>query len=130
MREQQVVRRSRRGGWIVQAWCVLAGAVTVAGHDLRLVQRDPVLDPVAERVGDDSGVVREALGRVPHCPAALVLDFLRQIPVVERCGARDALAGEFVEQPLVIVEAFLVGLPAAAGQDARPRDGEPVAVEP
>ncbi len=66
VREQQVVRGSHRGSWVVQARRVLAGAVTVAGHDLWLVQRDPVFDPVADRAGDESGVVGEALGRVPR----------------------------------------------------------------
>ena len=77
---------------IAEAGRVHAVAVAEDGHDLRLVQGDPAADAVAERLGHDRGVVAEALGGVADRPAALVLQRLRQVPVVERGDRLDARA--------------------------------------
>src|SRR5581483_11651431 len=95
-----------RGGRLVvgQAGRVPAGAVPVLGDHLRFVQRDPPGYAVAERLAEDRGVLGEPLRRVPVGPAALVLEFLWQVPVEQRRGRGDAVAGQLVDQRLVVVE--------------------------
>ncbi len=127
--EQQVMRGGGRGGGVVQPGGVLAVPVAVVGHHLRLVQRDPPGHPVTEGLGADRGVLGEPLRGVAHRPAAVVLQFLGQIPVVERDHGRDAVHGEFVQQRAVVVQALGVGRAAAAGLDPRPGDREPVGLQ-
>ena len=124
--EQQVMGGRRRRIGVAQARGVVAGAIAVVGRDLRLVQRDPAGDPVAKSRRGQRGVFREPLGRAAYRPAALVLEFLGQVPVVKRGGGRDSVLGELVEQPAVVVQAPGVRGSAAAGLDPRPGDREPV----
>ena len=127
--EQQVVGGGRRGGGVAQPGRVVAVAVAVGRDHLRLVQGDPPGDPVAERLGGQSGVFGEPFGRIAVRPASLVLQFLRQVPVVEGGRGRDAVPGELVEQRAVVVQAPLVDGAPAAGLDPRPGDGEAVGAQ-
>ena len=64
----------------------------------------------------------------PVEPAAVVLERLRQVPVVERDHRLDAGREQLVDEPVVEREPLGVG-PALAGRlDPRPRDREAVAV--
>src|SRR4029079_10300530 len=72
---------------------VLAAAVAEPGDHPRLVLRDPTRDTVAEPRDDDLDVLRERLDRVPCRPAALVLERLREVPVVERRERLEAGRG-------------------------------------
>ena len=82
--EQQVVRDRQRVEHQRPARGVRADRVAEHRHDVRLVDRDPVLDPVGEPLADDGGVLGEPVDRVAVQPAAVVLERLRQVPVVER----------------------------------------------
>ena len=53
-------------------------------EDVRLVEDHPVLHAVAERFDARAGVRREVLDDLAVRPAALVLQRLRQVPVVQR----------------------------------------------
>src|SRR3981189_3796047 len=73
-----------------------------------LVDREEALDPVAELPRHAAGIVRKRLGGIAGLPSALVLQRLRQVPVVE-CRKRfdagfeqriDEAAGE-VEGPCI-----------------------------
>ena len=101
-----------------------------AQEHLRLVERHPVLDPVAEALGDGGGVAREPLADVAVQPAAAVIERQRQVPVVERHPRRDVRAQQLVDQPVVEVEPLGVQRPGPVGEDARPRDAEAVGLEP
>ena len=98
------------------------------GHP-RLVVRRPVLDQVAEAVEDELGVLGEAVDRVARRPAAVVLERLRQVPVVERHERRDPALAETLDQAAVEVEPALVGRPAAVGLDPGPGDREAVGAQ-
>ena len=114
-------RRSRRA-----AGRVLAPGVPDPRDDPRLVVRDPVLDAVAEPLGDDLGVLDERLGGRARRPAARVLERLRRVPVEERRERLDAVREQLVDEPVVEVEARLVHAAAArpAGRAAtRSRSG-------
>ena len=108
---------------------VLAGARSAMSDEhsgsLNVVQ---CVDPVAERVVDGLGVVAEPVRGVAVRPAALLLERLRQVPVVEREPGQDARAEQFVDEPAVEVEPGLVD-DAVARLDARPAGGEAVRVE-
>ena len=104
-------------------------AVHVAVHRRapRFVQRRPVPHAVGKLFVDQHRVVGEPVRRVPRGPATRVLEFLRQIPVVQREPRRDPLAEQFVDQPVVERHSRLVE-PAAVGLDPRPGNGKPVGV--
>ena len=94
---------------------------------VRLVEGGPKRDAVAKGGEHGSGVGREivhAPGGQP--PFILVLQRLRQVPVVQRDVRLDAGRGQLVQQ--VRVEADAVGVEgraAARGEQARPRQREP-----
>src|SRR5439155_17719895 len=88
--EQQVVGGGRRRDGVAQSGCVVAVAIAVGRDHLRLVQGDPPGDPVAERIGHQGGVFTEPFGRITTRPAPLVLQFLREVPVVQGGRCRDA----------------------------------------
>jgi hypothetical protein len=94
------------------------------------LQRDEGADPVPEPGGDHLGVLGEALGGGPARPAAAVLEGLRQVPVVEGGGRRDAGAEQLVDEPVVERQPRLVHrseLPRGDLRgDPRPGDGEAV----
>ena len=129
MAEQEVMRGGSRGLGVPQAGGVLAVAIAVVGHDLRFVQRDPTGHPVTEGLRADRGVLGEPVSGITYRPAALVLELLGQVPVVQRGRGRDAVLGELVQQRSIVVQALGVGRAAAAGLHARPGDGEPVGLQ-
>ena len=105
------------------------GDVAEVARAVRLVERRPVLDPVAEGRGHDVGVLGEVVRRRPLRPAALVLERLGQVPVVERHVRLDSGGEQLVDEPVVEVEAGGSDVTAAVGDHPRPRDREPVGAE-
>ena len=99
-------------------------------HDVGLVDRDPVLDPVREPLADQLGVLGEAVDGVAVEPAALVLERLRQVPVVQRGHRLDASLEQPVDQSLVEVQPLRVRRPRPLRLHPRPRDREAVAAQP
>ena len=73
------------------------------------------------------GVLGEAVDGVAVEPAAVVLERLRQVPVVERDHRLHAVGEQRVDQPVVERQALLVGRTATGRLDARPGDREAVA---
>jgi len=71
---------------------LVAVALVVAEHGRapRLVERGPHSSPVLQLVEHDHRVVGEPVGGVAVRPAALVLEGLRQVPVVQRDPRVDA----------------------------------------
>ncbi len=104
-----------------------AHAVAQDRGDVGLVDGDPVLDAVGEPLADDGGVLREAVDGVAVEPAAVVLERLREVPVVERDHRLLAVLEERVDEPVVERQALLVGRAAAGRLDPRPGDREAVA---
>src|SRR5262245_3382009 len=103
----------------------------IAAFDERgeLVDREVVLDPVAELLGDVPGVVAERFRRLLRAPpAVLVLERLRQVPVVERRVRLDAGRQQLVDEAAVEVDALRVRRAGAVREDARPGDREAIGV--
>ena len=92
-----------------------------------LVDREVVLDPVAELLRDVAGVVGEGAGGVLGLPAAVLdLQGLREVPVAQRREGLDAGCEQFVDEAVVEVNPPVVRLAGAVGEDPWPGDREPV----
>ena len=124
--EQQVVRRGVAEGGRRPPRRHRAGDVPEAGRAERLVQRRPPPDTVAEVAHHHVDVVGERLGGGALGPAALVLEHLRQVPVVQRDVRLDAGVEQVVDELRVEVEPGLGRLAAAVGQHPGPRHREAV----
>src|SRR3954470_5957610 len=124
--EQHVVRRGKCLWPVGDARRLDAVAVAEESRHPGLVVRDPGIDEVAEPVEDEARVLDEAVDDLARGPAAVVLQALRQIPVIKGGERRDpALEHPFDEGP-VEVEPFAVGGAAPVGLDPRPGDREAV----
>jgi hypothetical protein len=80
--EQRVVGGAQRGRPVADAGSLRPERVPEERADPGLVVGDPVADETVEPVEDEPGVLGETLDDVARRPAALVLQGLRQIPVV------------------------------------------------
>ena len=130
VRQQRVVDCAERGRPVADTGSLDPVGVAEDARHPRLVVGDPGGHDVAEGVEDDPGVLGEALDDVARCPAALVLERLRQVPVVQRRQGLDAALEHSLDERTVEVEAALVGRPAARRLDPWPGDREAVALEP
>ena len=81
-----------------------------------LVDREEVLDAVAELLGHVPGEVGERLGGSFDCQPPCVLERLRQVPVVERHEGLDAGGEQLVDEAAVEVEPFGFGGPVPSGK--------------
>jgi hypothetical protein len=97
--EQQVVGHGHRDIDVSQARRVPALEIADPGRAARLVDRDPVFDPVPEGPGHQRGVVSEPFSGLPRRPAAPILQGLRQVPVVKRREGSDARLQQRVHEP-------------------------------
>ena len=125
--EDGEVRDLGEGGGIeLETGGMDAVAVAEIDEGLDLVHGHEVLDAIGELAGGIAGVVGEGVGGIAALPAALVLELLGKIPVVESTEGLDAGCEELVEHAVVEVEALGIGCAGAIGEDARPGDGEAV----
>src|SRR6266478_5704484 len=110
-------------------WRVDAPGVAERGEDPGLVEDAPVGNAVAESAAHDVRVFGKACGEVAIRPAACVFKDLRQIPVIEGDERANLCFEKRVGEALVVVNPFGIGFAAAAGLNARPGDGEAIALE-
>ena len=94
VREKQLVRYAQRERMIPKPGRMTAVSVPDERGDLRLVDSDPVRYAIAQPRSDDTCELGEPFDRIRQGPAALVLERLRQIPVVERREWPDAALEE------------------------------------
>ena len=125
--EQEMVHGRQPRGGILQTRGVGPADVAEERRAPGLVQRGPHGHPVAQSIMNVHGVLAETVRGVPVAPAALVLDRLRQVPVVERQPRHDVVFEQLVDQPRVEVESGRVHRPAV-GANPRPRRGEAIAL--
>ena len=129
VRQQHVVGRPEGARPVGCTGSLRPERVAEEGGHPRLVVRRPVLDQISETVEDELGVLGEAVDRVACCPAAVVLECLRQIPVIERHERRDPALTQTLDQASVEVEPALVGRSTAVGLNPRPGDREAVCAQ-
>ena len=93
------------------------------------VQRGEMADPVAQAAGHDGGELAERFRGRADGPSARVFEGLGEIPVIERGERLDAEREQFVDEPVVEVEARLVETSAPFGQHPRPGHREAIRVQ-
>mmetsp|Transcript_100288 Transcript_100288/g.279348 ORF Transcript_100288/g.279348 Transcript_100288/m.279348 type:complete len:234 (+) Transcript_100288:703-1404(+) len=129
MRQDHVVRRSirLRRGRLPAARRVLARRVAQDRRAPGLVEGAPVPHSIAELLKARGCKVLEIVHHLVAEPAAvLVLQALRQIPVVEGHHRDDLAGNQLVEQGSIELDRLRVGPSPSRGQQAGPGDGEAV----
>ena len=106
--EEQVVRGGERRRAFPGPGGVPAHGIAQESAAERLVERDPVADPVAETGNDRPGVGGEVLRGAAGTPAAGILQGLRQVPVVEGGHRGDPRFEQRIDETVVEVQAALV----------------------
>ena len=105
-------------------------AVAQLDECAELVDREEVLHAIGEVLRNVTRVVGECLRRVARLPAAaVVLQRLRQIPVIQSRERLDAVREELVDQPVVEVEALRVRRAGALRKHPRPGDRESIGLD-
>mmetsp|Transcript_62312 Transcript_62312/g.140393 ORF Transcript_62312/g.140393 Transcript_62312/m.140393 type:complete len:364 (+) Transcript_62312:772-1863(+) len=106
----------------------------VEGHDEGLVERDPVLHPVAEALEADPRVPDEGLDDAvlwAEQALKLVVHGTRQVPMEECHPGIDLVSHQLIHQVVVKLHALLVHWPLVSiRDDAAPGHGEPVGRQP
>ena len=100
------------------------------GHHPGLVVGGDGGDAITESRRHGARIVDEARHGVARRPAAVVLQGLRQVPVVQGQVGRDAARQQAVDQALVELQPGLVERAPPLGLDARPADREAVGIDP
>ena len=126
--EQQVVRYLRGRGPAFDARGEDAALVAQHRHHPGFVVGGHGRYPVAQAGMHTQGIVDKVLHRVAMGPAALVLQGLRQVPVVEREVGRNAAREQAVHQSLIKIQALGVPGAAARGLHAGPADRKAVGI--
>ena len=106
-----------------------AAAVAQPHAALRLIEGKIVPHPPLKVCGDCGGIPGKGFCRIGIQPAALVLQGLRQIPVVERDIGLDPCRKQRIDQPVIPGKARRVDCPCALREDARPGNREPVRLQ-
>ncbi len=126
--EQEVMGREHPVADVEPARRVDAGRVGEEGRAPGLVQRRPVMHPVAEGVVHGQGVLGEAVDGLAHRPAAALLLRLRHVPVVEGQPGDDVGRQQLIDQALIEVHPRRVD-GAGIRPHAGPRRREPVGLQ-
>ena len=85
--------------------------LTLQGCLSRLIEGDPELDPVPELCEAQPGVLLKPVRHLTAHPAALVLQGLGQVPVVQSHRGRDTSRQEGGDQVVVVIYPRLILLP-------------------
>ena len=123
---EQVVDGSEARPPPAPAGRVNADGVAEEAADGWFVHRQPGGDEVGEALEHHVGELGEPHGSLGARPTAARLERVRQRPVVERGQRRDLALEQRFDQALVVVEPTRLDSPDTVGEDAGPRDLEPV----
>src|SRR5262245_13292532 len=101
--------------------------VSAFDEGTKLVDREEVLQAIAEFLGHETRVIGKRLRGVLRLPASvLVVERLGEIPVIQRSERLDPGRLQLVGQAAVEIETLRVRLTRSFREDSRPGDGEPV----
>ena len=101
MAEIHVMNGAQEHAAVDDARRLAAEAEAEQREHARLVEGRKALHPVAVAVRDHAGVVGEPLRAIAVSPAAVVLQRLRQVPVIEAKPRLDARGDDCIDQPVV-----------------------------
>ena len=127
--QQQVVDCLVGVGEVCQPRSMGTEGVTHETGDPGLVDGRPVRHPVAQAAEDLLGVCGKPVRAVAVEPAALVLERLGQVPMVEGGVRLYAGCQQGIHQAVVESQAERVGCAFPLGEDARPGDRKAVALK-
>mmetsp|Transcript_947 Transcript_947/g.3108 ORF Transcript_947/g.3108 Transcript_947/m.3108 type:complete len:213 (-) Transcript_947:130-768(-) len=105
---------------------MIAFTVALANKRVRLVEGQPELYAVTQGLEDDPRVLLKGIRNAAIQPAALVLEGLWQVPVIQRDEGLNVHELEEVHELLVEGKPLRVHSADALGEDPRPCDGEAV----
>ena len=125
-----MVRHLRGCGGVVHGRRMKAQQMPKERHHQRLVVRNPMMHAITQPLGHDVRVLSKGVAGVAVHPAARVLQWLGQVPVIERGVGVDLGGQQFIDQPIIKVQTSLVDLAPPGGQNARPGDGKAVGFQP
>src|ERR1700746_184904 len=91
-----------------------------------LVKNRPVFNTVTKGAGDNTRVICEFGGRVTVKPAAVLLQGLRKVPVIQAEPWPQAFRKEPINQPVIKIETAVLDASSAERRNARPRRREPI----
>src|ERR1700730_2042828 len=95
-----------------------------------LIDRKKMLYSIGEMLGNVTRIITECLRGIARLPtAAVVLQRLRQIPVIESGEWLDVISEQFVDEAVVKVEAFGVRRAGTLRKHARPRNREAIRLD-
>ena len=121
--------RKHRAVIQTEAWCVYTAAVAQPHAALRLIEGKIVPHPPLKVRGHRGGIPGEGFCRIIIQPATLVLQGLRQIPVVERDIGLDPCRKQCIDQPVIPCKTCRIDWSRALREDARPGNREPVRLQ-
>ena len=87
-----------------EAGRMAADAMAEQRVDIGLVEHRPMPHAVTEPLGDDPRVIGKFFRDVALQPAALVLQRLRQVPMIETKPRRNAARQQAIDQAVVEIE--------------------------
>ena len=108
MAEQEVVRHLHGCGARLQAWCKNTTLVAQNSNHPGFVVRGVSCYTVAQTFENFAGVIDKVLNRVAVGPAALVLQGLRQVPMIERDLRRNAFGDQSIHQLSIKIQTGFV----------------------
>src|SRR5215471_1215058 len=123
-----LIKRSRRQA---QPRCVNADSISQLYECSEFVDREEMLDSVGEPLRDIPRIVGKRRRCVARLPSSyLVLERLRQVPVIQSGERLDAIGNEFVHKPVVKVQPFWIWRTSPLRKYAGPRNRESVDFDP
>ena len=128
MGAQQVVGRDRSFESVAMSGRNRAVQIAAVGHDPRLVERYPHLDPVVQLAKHDRCIVGKPICDIGIEPTSQIIERRRKIPVKKRDHGFDTIFQQRVDQPAVEIKARGIDLASASRQDPTPRDAEAVRI--
>src|SRR5215471_5549813 len=122
-----LIKRSRRQA---QPRCVNADSISQLYECSEFVDGKEMLDPVGEPLGDIPCIVGKRRRCVAGLPSSyLVLERLRQVPVIQGREWLDAICNKFVDQSIIEVQPFWIWGTSSVGKNSRPGDRESIALD-
>ena len=100
-----------------------------ADETLRLIECNPVRNPVREFVHHKGRVVGKPVGTVPVQPASPAVKGVGEIPVKQGHPGADAVFQQGINQPAVEIEALCVDGAGALRKHAWPADRESIGLQ-
>jgi hypothetical protein len=103
--------------------------VADAGERFGFVENDPLADAIAQRLRHRARILGETFRRIAIGPAAVVLERLRQVPVIQRDDGANARFEHRIGDALVVIQSPGVHASAARGLDSRPCNRVTIALD-